>query len=386
MKINIKSIITILFLAWVCSVAAGQPKAPETLKDALKNNFHIGVAMSSQQFWGKDTANVDIIKRNFNAIAAENCMKSALIQPREGEFTFKDADQFVAFGKENNMWITGHCLVWHSQLPKWFCVDENGNNVSPDTLKARMKKHISTLVGRYKGRVNGWDVVNEAIMEDGSYRKSKFYEILGEEFIPLAFQYAHEADPDAELYYNDYNEWYPGKIETIVRLIKTLKERGIRIDAIGMQGHLGMDSPSIAEYEKAIQAYINAGVKVMVTEFDLSILPTPRKGIGADISTNIEYQKEFNPYTEGVPDNVSQAWTNRMLDLFKLFLKYPKVTRVTMWGVSDGSSWKNNFPVRGRTDYPLLFDRNYKAKPVVAEIIKYANSKNNKNSKKQFNK
>jgi endo-1,4-beta-xylanase len=369
------AIVMTLILVYGYSSIAGQSKDPETLKEALKGKFFIGTAMNTPQIWGRDTANVNIIKQNFDAIVAENCMKSMHLQPREGEFNFTDADQFVEFGEQNGMWITGHCLIWHSQLPRWFFTDEKGETVTPEALKARMKSHISTVVGRYKGKVKGWDVVNEAIMEDGSYRKSKFYEILGEEFIPLAFQYAHEADPEAELYYNDYNEWYPGKIEAIVKLIKTLKERGIRIDAVGMQGHLGMDSPSIVEYETAIQAYINAGVKVVVTEFDLSILPSPRRGIGADISTNIEYQKEFNPYTEGVPADAALVWTNRMLDLFKLFLKYPEVKRVTMWGVSDGSSWKNNFPVRGRTDYPLLFDRNYKAKPVVEEIIKLANNK-----------
>jgi len=361
-----------LILVWGCLAAKGQ----KTLKDALKGKFHIGVAMNGQQISERDTANVNIIKRNFDAIVAENCMKSMFLQPREGEFNFAEADKFVEFGERNGKWITGHCLTWHSQLPRWFFTDENGETVTADVLKARMKSHISTVVGHFKGKVKGWDVVNEAIMEDGSYRKSKFYEILGEEFIPLAFQYAHEADPDVELYYNDYNEWYPGKCAAIVKLIKTLRDRGLRIDAVGMQGHLGMDGPSIAEYEKAIQTYINAGVNVMVTEFDLSILPSPRRGIGAEISTNIEYQKEFNPYTEGVPDAAMQAWTNRMLDLFKLFLKYKEITRITMWGVSDGSSWKNNFPVRGRTDYPLLFDRNYQAKPVVEDIIKLANKRN----------
>ncbi len=361
-----------LILAWGCSSSAQKTKEP-TLKDALKGKFYIGTAMNLPQISGKDTADIKVIKQNFDAIVAENCMKSIFLQPNEGEFFFADADKFVAFGEQNGMWITGHCLVWHSQLPRWFCVDEKGENVTPEVLKARLKSHISTIVGRYKGRIKGWDVVNEAILEDGSYRKSKFYEILGEEFIPLAFQYAQEADPASELYYNDYNEWYPGKRATIIQLVKTLKERGIRIDAIGMQGHVGMDGPSIAEYEEAIQAYTNAGVNVMVTEFDLSILPFPKRGIGADISANFEYQKELNPYTEGVPDAAMAAWTNRMLDFFNLFLKYPgKVTRVTMWGVTDGGSWKNDFPVRGRTDYPLLFDRNYQAKPVVAEIVKAA--------------
>ena len=367
-----KVFFVVLIFVSGCLTASGQAKGQKTLKDALKGKFHIGIAMNSQQISGADTANVKIIKQNFDAIVAENVMKSMFLQPREGEFNFTEADKFVEFGEKNGMWITGHCLIWHSQAPRWFFTNEKGETVSAEVLKARMKSHISTVVGHFKGKVKGWDVVNEAIMEDGSYRKSKFYEILGEEFIPLAFQYAHEADPNVELYYNDYNEWYPNKGATIVKLIKTLRDRGLRIDAIGMQGHLGMDGPTIAEYEKGMQTYINAGVNVMVTEFDLSILPNPRPGMGAEISTNVEYQKELNPYTEGVPKAAMQAWTNRMLDLFKLFLKYPQVKRVTMWGVSDGSSWKNGFPVRGRTDYPLLFDRNYQPKPVVAEIIKLA--------------
>ena len=358
-----------------CAMSHSKVNDSVTLKDALKGKFYIGAALNSNHFRGIDTAGVSLIKHQFNAIVPENCMKSMYIQPQEGVFSFEDADKFVEFGEQNGMWITGHCLIWHSQLPNWFCVDENNENVSAEILKDRMKSHISTLVGRYKGRIHGWDVVNEAILEDGSYRKSKFYEILGEEFLPLAFQYAQEADPGVELYYNDYNEWHPGKVETVVRLIKKLKERGIRIDAIGLQAHIGMESPTIVEYEEAIKAYTNAGVYVMITEFDLSILPNSRSGIGADISETAEYQKEINPYTEGVPDEAMQAWTNRMLDFFNLFLKYQgNVTRVTTWGVSDNVSWKNNFPVRGRTDYPLLFDRKYQAKPVVGDIIRIASS------------
>ena len=352
-------------------MSCSQSNQPTTLKDALKGKFHIGVALNTRQYTEIDTANARIVKQHFDAIVAENDMKPIYLQPTEGEFFFDNADKFVEFGERNGMWITGHCLIWHSQLPQWFCVDENGNNVEPEVLKARMKSHISTVVGRYKGRIKGWDVVNEAILEDGSYRNSRFYQILGEEFIPLAFQYAQEADPDVELYYNDYNEWYPGRIETIVRLIRTLKSRGIRIDAIGMQGHVGMDGPSIEQYENAIKSYTNEGIKVMVTEFDISILPAARQGIGAELSDNEAYRKEIDPYTEGVPNEAMLEWTNRMLDFFRLFIKYQdKVSRVTTWGVSDGSSWKNGYPVRGRTDYPLLFDRNYQPKPAVDEIIK----------------
>jgi Beta-1,4-xylanase len=372
-KQNFYSLLVLLAIA-VCSFSCEKQEKKETLKDALDGKFYIGAALNAQQIIGEDTENLQVLFTHFNSIVPENCMKSAEIHPEEGVYEFGLPDQFVALGEEHNMFIIGHTLIWHSQLSRWFCVDENGQNVSPEILKERMKAHITTIVSRYKGRIKGWDVVNEAIMEDGSYRNSKFYEILGEEFMALAFQYAHEADPDAELYYNDYNEWHPGKRETITRLIRDLKERGIRIDGIGLQGHIGMDYPSLEEYEATIVGYANEGVKVMITEFDLSILPSPRRDVGADIATNFDYQKELNPYTESVPDSASLAWNNRMDDFFQLFLKHSEtVSRVTMWGISDGDSWKNNFPVRGRTDYPLLFDRQYQAKPIVEKIIADAN-------------
>lgn len=363
-----------LLISQMPSPLAAQEKA--TLKEALKGKFHIGTALNVRQIAGKDPESMRILGKQFDAIVAENCMKSEELFVEKGKYDFAMADRFVELGEKQGLFITGHTLIWHSQLPRWFCVDDEGKNLSPEALKQRMKDHITTVVSRYKGRIKGWDVVNEAILEDGSYRKSKFYEILGEEFIPFAFQCAQEADPDAELYYNDYNEWYPGRRATVTKLIRTLKERGIRIDAIGMQGHFGMDSPTLDEYEETITAYAKEGVKVMVTELDLSILPSPKRGVGADLATNFEYQKELNPYTEGVPQEASIAWSNRMNDFFKLFIKHADtVTRVTLWGIADGDSWKNGFPVRGRTDYPLLFDRQYKAKPVVDMIIKEAGRK-----------
>lgn len=189
-----------------------------SLKGVLGDKFLVGVALNTRQSSGVDTAAVKIVKRHFNSVVAENCMKCQTIHPEEDRYDFSQADEFVKFGEDNGMYIIGHCLVWHSQLAPWFCVDKDGNNVAPEVLKQRLKDHITTIVSRYKGRVKGWDVVNEAILEDGSYRKSKFYEILGEEFIPLAFQYAHEADPEAELYYNDYNMHEAGKRATVVKL------------------------------------------------------------------------------------------------------------------------------------------------------------------------
>ena len=344
-----------------------------SLKDAYKNLFYIGAALNLNQIQGRDTASVNIVKEQFSAIVAENCMKGMFIQPKEGEFFFDDADKFVELGEKNNMFITGHCLIWHSQAPSCFFTDNMGKNVSAEVLKERMKTHITTVVSRYKGRIKGWDVVNEAIEDNGEWRNSKFYQILGEEFIPLAFRYAHEADPDAELYYNDYNEWHAGKRDAIVKMVKSLKEKGIRIDGVGMQGHIGMDYPSLEEYQVAIDAYAAAGVKVMVTELDLSALPSPRQNIGANISDTESYRKEMNPYITGLPDFVATAWTKRMEDFFRLFVaNSDKIQRVTMWGVTDVDSWKNDFPMRGRTDYPLLFDREYKAKPVVQQLIELA--------------
>lgn len=356
-----------------------QDSKQESLKNAFAGKFYIGTALNQRQITGRDAASLKVVKHQFNAIAPENCMKIAELQPKEGEFDFSVADKFVEFGELNGMLITGHSLIWHSQAPHWFFTDSLGNDVTRQEMIKRMKNHIETVVGRYKGRIKGWDVVNEAIMEDGSWRKSKFYQIVGDDFIKLAFQFAHEADPDAELYYNDYNEWYPGKRDAIVKMIRDLKAEGIRIDGIGMQGHVGMEGPSLEEYEKAIVAYGNEGVKVMVTELDMSILPSPRRGnIGADISTNYEYNKEINPYTDGlIPKEKQEEWDAKMAGFFALFLKHSNIiTRVTLWGVSDGSSWKNNFPVRGRTDYPLLFDRDLQPKSIVPKLIELASNAN----------
>ncbi|MCF0255845.1 MAG: endo-1,4-beta-xylanase [Bacteroides heparinolyticus] len=344
-------------------------KKEATLKDALGDKFLIGTALNTRQSSGQDTDAVKVVKKHFNAIVAENCMKSEVLQPEEGRYDFRQADEFVKFGEDNGMTVTGHCLIWHSQCPRWFLVDKDGKNVSAEVLKQRMKEHITTVVSRYKGRILGWDVVNEAIMEDGSYRKSKFYEILGEEFIPLAFQYAHEADPDAELYYNDYNMHEPGKRATVVKLVNDLKKRGLRIDAVGMQGHVGMDYPDLSEFEASMEAYVATGAKVMITEFDMSALPTISRS--ANVADRVDFEKKtLNPYPDGLPDSVSLEWNARMETFMNLFIKHADyVTRVTAWGVSDRDSWKNNFPMRGRTDYPLFFDREYRPKPFVQKLI-----------------
>lgn len=350
-------------------ISAYSAPAQTGLKDAFADHFYIGAALNEAEITGTDASGVELIKKNFNSIVAENCMKSEEIHPEEGVYDFTLADKFVEFGEANDMFIIGHCLVWHSQLAKWFPYDENGNYVTPEVLKKRLKDHITTIVTRYKGRIHGWDVVNEAIVEDGSYRKSPFYEILGEEFIPLAFQYAHEADPDAELYLNDYGMNVPGRRETYVKIANDLKARGLRIDAIGMQGHMGMDYPDMVEFEESIEAFAGTGCKVMITEWDMSALPTVN--MGANVSDTVAFKAAMNPYPDGLPEDVSAEWNSRMKSFMDLFIKHSDViTRVTAWGVSDNDSWKNDWPMKGRMEYPLLFDRNLQPKPFLNEYTK----------------
>lgn len=378
MKHLTKIFLSLCFLSFVFAFVSLAQKQLSTssavkaksMKDAFQGKFYIGTAMNTGQILGKDTASIRIIKQQFNTITAENCMKCGPLQPEEGKFNFALADQFVEFGMQNQMFIVGHNLVWHSQAPKWFFVDTQGNDVSREVLIGRLKNHIQTVVGRYKGKVKGWDVVNEAILDDGSWRESKLLQIIGPDFVKLAFGFAHEADPDAELYYNDYSMVLTGRREGVVRMVKDMQKDGIRIDGIGMQGHCSMDFPKIEEFEKSIVTFARLGVKVMITEMDISALPSPKDRQGADVDSRVDYKAELNPYTNGLPEEVEKAHAKRYREFFDLFLKHQdKISRVTLWGVQDGQSWKNNFPVPGRTDYPLLFDRNYQPKSFVKSLL-----------------
>ena len=369
---KLRNTILSLFIAGTTVACNGNgsdnPYPSPSLKSTFEDKFLIGVALNDRQTTEKDTTTLNLITRHFNSIVGENCMKSINIHPEEGRYDFGAADTLVAFGERHGMAIIGHCLIWHSQLAPWFCVDKQGKLVSPDVLKQRMKDHINTIVSRYRGRIKGWDVVNEAFLEDGSYRQSPFYKILGEEYIPLAFQYAHEADPNAELYYNDYGMNARGRRESVVRMVQKLKDSGLRIDAIGMQGHMGIDYPNLDDFEESILAFASTGCKVMITEWEMSALPTVNQT--ANISDTAVYQQAMNPYPDTLPDSVSRLWNARMKSFFDLFVKHADViNRVTAWGLCDGDSWKNDFPIKGRKDYPLFFDRNYQPKPFIRELI-----------------
>jgi endo-1,4-beta-xylanase len=373
MRIITLIFITVFLAALVMSCSRINHDSGKSLSKAYHNKFLVGTALNTPQINGDDTAATAIIKKHFNSIVAENCMKSEVIQPEQGKFDFTLSDKFVDFGVKNNMFIIGHTLVWHSQAPDWIFTDQDGNDVSRDTLIERMRTHITTVVSRYKGKVHGWDVVNEVITDEGEYRQSKWFEIIGEDYIELAFKFTTEADPEAELYYNDYSLPKPAKRDKVAKMVKNLLAKGVQIDGIGMQAHYTLDYPKIKEFEDAIVTFSNLGVKVMITELDITVLPPPTNNNSAEISQNYELLEGLNPYPNQLPDSVRLQLKNRYIDLFSVLLAYQEnVSRVTLWGVTDSQSWRNYWPIKGRTDYPLLFDRNYEEKNIVKELIKLA--------------
>jgi endo-1,4-beta-xylanase len=369
-------------MAWrsiilACFLIASLPTATTaqaSLQEAFKNCFRIGAALNAGYYTETDTAGVALVKQQFNAITPENDMKWERIHPRPDAglagYSFENADKYVAFGEKNGMFIVGHCLVWHSQVPRWVFQDADGKSITRDALLQRMRDHIFTVVGRYKGRIQGWDVVNEALNEDGTLRKSPWFNILGEDYIAKAFEYAHEADPKAELYYNDYNLEYEDKWKGAVELVKKLKQQGISITAIGTQSHVKLDKPTVAQLESGLKAFQELGVKVAVTELDVDLLPAVTFQPTADVSVRAKTTAESNPYVSGLPDEMQKALAKRYADLFAVFVKYKDlITRVTFWGVTDRYSWLNDFPAPRRTNYPLLFDREGKPKPAFDAVI-----------------
>jgi endo-1,4-beta-xylanase len=357
----------------LCALSANA--AEPALKDVYADHFLVGSAINRWQFSDPSNQDLPIINKHFNTITAENAMKWGSLHRQPGEYSFDGADRFVEFGEERGMKIIGHTLVWHSQTPRWVFEGEDGNPPTREVMLERMRDHIFAVAGRYKGRIHGWDVVNEALNDDGTLRQSPWLRAIGEDYLVKAFQFAKEADPDAELYYNDYSLHRPDKRAGAVKLIRMLQDAGVRIDAIGMQAHYRLETPPIEEIEASMRAYIETGVKVMFTELDIKAIPTPGPGT-ADISRRqAAGDSRWNPYPDGLPDEVQQKLADRYANIFRLLLKYrDSVTRVTFWGVTDQSSWLNNFPIRGRTDYPLLFGRDRQPKPAFHAVVEAGRS------------
>lgn len=371
-------LILVLLIGLACGVfSCDQP--PETdrengeipaLKEVFDEIFLMGAALNRFQITGEDVDGIELVKKHYSSITSENILKWENVHPEPDQYNFEAADQYVQFGEENEMFIVGHTLVWHNQTPEWVFRDEEGNLLEREELLERMRDHIQTVVGRYKGRIHGWDVVNEALNDDGSLRQTRWLEIIGEDYISKAFEYAREADSDAELYYNDYSLENPEKRAGAVKLVQKLQEEGVPITGVGTQGHFSLDWPSLEQAEATVTAFVELGLDVMVTELDIDVLPSSTDEQGADISMNEEPDEELNPYVDELPDSVQQALAQRYKELFEIYERHSDaITRITFWGVSDGDSWKNNWPVPGRTNYPLLFDRNHHPKPAFYSVI-----------------
>jgi len=378
-KIFLLSFSCVVILA-SCTPAESEPKPSlnPSLQEAYQDAFLIGCALNQGIVSGVDKASQKIILSQFNTITPENVMKAGPINPQPGIFNFAPADELVKFGEENNMFIVGHTLVWHNQTPAWFFQNEEGKPNTPEEQKERLRAHIEAVAGRYAGRVDAWDVVNEVIDNDGSYRPTTWVKGIGngDELVKLAFKYASAYAPNTELYYNDFNAWRPEKRDGIVRLVKMLQEEGIRIDGVGIQGHWGLNYPKTAYIESAIDTFASLGIKVMITELDVDVLPLTKEGqvigsVMSDKQFQLEEFKEFlDPYADGLPAAQQQELADRYAELFRIFYaKRDKIDRVTLWGLHDGMSWKNGYPVPNRTNYPLLYDRNRNAKPALDAVL-----------------
>lgn len=347
---------------------SNQQEPQISLSDSYKNHFFIGAAISEDQILEKDNRSLSIVRNQYNTITPENALKWMFLQPSPNKFEFDLADKYVEFGLNNDMHIVGHTLVWHSQLADFM------NEVTDKTIMSNyVSNHINTIVKRYKGKIDTWDVVNEALNEDGTLRESIFLKTLGENYIIDAFKLAEKGDPNAELAYNDYNLCNPKKREGALRLIENLQKENAKINAVGIQAHWKLNTPSINEIEKSIIAYAGLGVKVMFTELDISVLPNPWEVVGAAVEQNFDKfigDPKMNPYPERLPDSMLQKQAKRYEDIFELFLKHEdKISRITFWGVTDKTSWLNDWPIKERTNYPLLFDRNYQPKQAYQSIL-----------------
>nr|WP_294903032.1 endo-1,4-beta-xylanase [uncultured Lacibacter sp.] len=340
-----------------------------SLKESFKKDFLIGTALNTAQIEERIPGAAVLIPQQFNAVTPENIMKAELMHPEWNKYNFELSDKLVAYAKKHNIVVNAHTLIWHSQLPQFVRRIKDA-----DSVRLFFNEHITTIASRYDGQVYSWDVVNEALNEDGTMRKSIFLDKLGDDFVTEAFRLAQKAAPKTKLYYNDYNIEQPKKRAGAIALIKKIQAAGVRIDGVGIQGHWHINHLPLKDIEESILEFSALGIDVMFTELDISVLPNPRDIVGADVNQRATYEAKLNPYTAGLPDSVQTQLAKSYEDVFRLFLKHKeKIGRVTFWGVDDGQSWLNGFPVRGRTNYPLLFDKEFNPKPAFYKVIALKN-------------
>ncbi len=360
--------VSLLLVASAISDEALREEEPITLRGSVRGAFTIGAGVSDRI--GEQPEDWPLLKTQFSAVTPENSMKVVAMQPSEGDFHFEVADRFVEFSKENGLEVCGHCLVWakDDRTPPWFFKDGEGA-ASRELLLKRMKAHIDAVAGRYRGRVVSWDVLNEALDDgDADLRPSGWLSIAGEDFLAKAFEYAHAADPDAMLIYNDYNNELPGKREKMLRLLRKLLDDGVPVHAVGIQGHYQIDDVPFEDLEITLNAIRDLKLKAVVSELDIDVIP--RNRWWADNNAHREEMKAINPYPDSLPEEVAKRQAEQYGRLFGIFRKHADVIeRVTFWNLHDGDSWLNDFPWR-RVNHPLLFDRERKPKPAFSAVIK----------------
>ena len=368
-----KPIFIIFICGLICLIGCAnkllsEPSNKLSLGAHFKDLFYLGAAINENTILGLDPKSATIVNSEFNTITPENSLKWMFIQPKPNKFNFKAADKYVEMGLKNNMYIVGHALVWHAQLADFM---QNIDNSAE--ARKHVDNHINRLVSRYKGKIDAWDVVNEAFEEDGSLRASVFYNNMGENYIEEVFRITEKADPDADLIYNDYNLYKPEKRAAVLKMVKNFKSNGTKINGVGVQAHWDLKSPSLEEIEQIILDIHAEGVSVSFTELDISVLPNPWEMVGAEVTQNFskfEGDPKMNPYPNGLPDAVQEKLAKRYQDIFNLFVKHSdKINRVTFWGVMDKHSWLNDWPIKGRTNYPLLFDRDYQPKVAYERLL-----------------
>ena len=355
------------------------PHPERGLKDAYSDYFMMGVAVNQRNI--ADAAQTALIQKEFSSITAENDMKPAMLHPKEGVWDFARADSIADFCRRHGIRLRGHCLCWHSQFADWMFTDRKGREVSKEVFYKRLREHIHTVVNRYKDVVYCWDVVNEAIsdnvrpnfangkLEPGSpYRDSRHYRLCGDEFIAKAFQYAREADPDALLFYNDYNECDPGKRDRICDMVKKMKDAGVPIDGIGMQGHYNVYGPSEEDLEAAITKYAQLVKHIHITELDIRM--------NTEMGGQLRFSRgEAKP----VPAYMNTLLTDQYNRIFRILRRHSDVIGcVTFWNLGDRDSWL------GVNNHPLPFDGQYRKKPAYFAVRDFDAAQDSRQPKEDF--
>jgi endo-1,4-beta-xylanase len=366
---DMRTSFTLFFLCTVITLSQLADAEQSSLYRAASSDFLIGAAVTSAQV--KDPATSELILQQFNCLTAEFEFMPQFIEPQPGKFTFERADKIAAFAQEHHLPLTGHMLCWGQLTPGWMYADADGKPLPREQALANLQQYIERTVRHFHGKVDSWNVVNEALSDGANQwlRDTPAHRAIGDDYLKKAFEFAHQADPDVPLYYNDYNIEDPQKLPKALKLIKQLQEQKVRLDAVGIQGHWLLDYPDVAVIDSGIEAISKTGVKVMITELDVDVLPR-KAGADLDLALDSKQRSTSKPVASPVSPQILQQEARRYADIFRVLKKHRDViTRVTFWGVDDGQSWLNNYPIKGRDNAPLLFDRKLQPKPAFDSVI-----------------